>query len=59
MDIPTLDVVIVAVMHKEYRDLGLEKLAALCNDGDPLVIDVKSAFDPEEVRKAGINYWRL
>ena len=50
---------IVAVVHSEYKELGLERIAGLCNNGQPLVIDVKSAFDPREAELLGINYWRL
>jgi len=56
---PALDAVILAVMHTDYRDMGLKKIAALCNHNDPLLIDVKSGFAREAARKAGVNYWRL
>ena len=57
--ITDVDAVIVAVVHSEYKELGLERIAGLCNNGQPLVIDVKSAFDPREAELLGINYWRL
>ncbi|MGD9309066.1 MAG: nucleotide sugar dehydrogenase, partial [Desulfosarcina sp.] len=41
-----VDAVVVAVAHKPYIDMGLEKLARLCNGPRPVVVDVKSSFDP-------------
>lgn len=51
--------VIVAVAHDEYRKLGLKKIAGFCEDGVPLVIDIKGMFHPEEAKDMGILYWRL
>jgi UDP-N-acetyl-D-galactosamine dehydrogenase len=51
--------VIVAVAHDEYRKLGLKKIAGFCEDGVPLVIDIKGMFHPEEAKDMGIRYWRL
>ena len=54
-----VDAVILAVMHREYMEEGLEGIAGRCVDGNPLVIDVKGCFSPEEAQKLGVNYWRL
>ncbi|MCK5508114.1 MAG: nucleotide sugar dehydrogenase [Desulfobacterales bacterium] len=54
-----VDGVIVAVIHKLYRDIGLSKIAGLCTNGVPLVMDLKSAFSIAEAKKLGINYWRF
>jgi len=54
-----LDAVIVAVAHRPYIEMGLEGIAALCNHERALVVDVKSAFRPEEAATLGIDYWRL
>ncbi len=51
--------VIVAVAHDDYRKLGLRKIAGLCSDGAPLVVDIKSLFNPGEAKKLHIQYWRL
>ncbi len=53
------DAVILAVIHKAYKELGLSKIAGLCSNGVPLVIDLKSAFSPEEAESLNIKYWRL
>ncbi len=39
-----VDGVIVAVVHKPYRGIGLSKIAGLCTNGVPLVMDLKGAF---------------
>ena len=54
-----VDGVIVAVVHKPYRELGLPKIAGLCTNGVPLVMDLKGAFSIAEANKLGITYWRL
>jgi len=54
-----VDGVIVAVIHKLYREIGLSKIAGLCTNGVPLVMDLKGAFSIAEADKLGITYWRL
>ena len=54
-----VDAVVMAVIHDAYRELGLKGMSRLCPNGDPIVIDVKSAFSPREASEAGITYWRL
>ena len=53
------DAVILAVMHKAYREMGLAGISDLCNGSNALVIDVKGCFRPEEAEQLGITYWRL
>jgi UDP-N-acetyl-D-galactosamine dehydrogenase len=54
-----VDAVIVAVVHKAYRELGLFSISQLCTDGSPLVLDIKSAFNAADAEKLNITYWRL
>ncbi|MFO7716830.1 nucleotide sugar dehydrogenase [Desulfosarcina sp.] len=54
-----VDAVVVAVSHQPYRDMGLVRLAGLCGGKRAVVVDVKSVFDADIARKAGITYWRL
>ena len=54
-----VDALVVAVSHKPYKDMGLASLAGLCGGSRAVVVDVKSAFDPDDAGKAGITYWRL
>ncbi|MBC2695210.1 MAG: nucleotide sugar dehydrogenase [Desulfobacteraceae bacterium] len=54
-----VDGVIVAVIHKSYTEIGLSKIAGLCTNGVPLVMDLKGSFSIAEANKLGITYWRL
>jgi UDP-N-acetyl-D-galactosamine dehydrogenase len=52
-----LDVLIVAVSHKDYKDMGAAKLAGMMKKGG-LFVDIKSIFDPAALPE-GIRYWSL
>jgi UDP-N-acetyl-D-galactosamine dehydrogenase len=52
-----LDAVIFAVSHKNYLDMGVEKLTSMIRDGG-IFMDVKSAFSPA-IETRGIRYWSL
>lgn len=55
-----LDAVLLAVSHKAYAALTPEDIKARCKDGNKAVLmDVKGFFDPQAMRAAGIDYWRL
>jgi len=49
---------VVAVSHAQYHELGVEAIAAKAQPG-AVFVDVKSAFDPEHVERAGMRLWRL
>ncbi|HBE89255.1 MAG TPA: nucleotide sugar dehydrogenase [Elusimicrobia bacterium] len=52
------DAVVVAVAHQTYKGLPPSSLAALMGD-KPVLVDVKSAYEPEAARAAGLTYWSL
>jgi len=54
-----VDAVIVAVMHATFKKMGLSKIASLCADKMPVVIDLKGMFNPADARAQNIIYWRL
>jgi UDP-N-acetyl-D-galactosamine dehydrogenase len=56
-ELSRLDALILAVSHKEYRDLGQPRLMAMLGDRGVLV-DVKSVIDPAQLRP-GVRYWSL
>jgi UDP-N-acetyl-D-galactosamine dehydrogenase len=57
---PKVDAVILAVPHKKFAELSLEKLADFCKKGYPaIVIDVKGFFEAADAESLGIRYWRL
>ena len=53
------DAVVLAVMHRLYREMGLSQLAGLCTNGHPIVVDVKSIYSQQEAAGHGITYWQL
>jgi len=54
-----VDAVILAVAHREYMEMGLEKISALCRKTRSILLDVKAVFDPQQAQSMGITYWRL
>jgi UDP-N-acetyl-D-galactosamine dehydrogenase len=54
-----VDALVIAVCHRQYREMGLERLAGLCTGPHAIVADVKSAFDPAVAAGKDIIYWRL
>lgn len=50
--------VIVAVAHREFREMEISSLMAFMGES-PLVIDVKGMFDRKGLEEAGARYWRL
>lgn len=56
------DCIIVAVAHKEFREMPLESYKALFKEGpdnEKVLIDVKGIFDINELRNSGLTWWRL
>ena len=56
------DAVVLAVPHRCFEHLTLERLAALCGKPSlktPVVIDIRGVFSPARAAELGIMYWRL
>ena len=56
------DCVIIAVAHKEFKELTLsdyDRMFKETDNSEKVLIDVKSILDKEEVESAGYRYWRL
>lgn len=58
-EIKNIDAVILAVAHNHYKEMGLSRLAGLCRKNHPILLDIKSVFEPDTAKSFGINYWRL
>lgn len=57
-DIQDMNAMVLAVPHKEYRQLQPQDfMPKFCNQ--PIIIDVKSALDKKTYIDAGITIWRL
>ena len=58
-ELGSVDAVIVAVGHNDYRSLTLDKLKNLIKGDKPLLIDVKALYDRELAKKMGFTIFRL
>lgn len=61
-DVKDADCVILAVAHKEFRELGIAGVDKLFKDtanNEKVLVDVKGLFDKKEVSNIGYRYWRL
>ncbi|SEP82681.1 UDP-N-acetyl-D-galactosamine dehydrogenase [Basfia succiniciproducens] len=54
-----VDALIVAVGHKEFRDLSAETLRSYLRTSKPVLADVKSLFDRDALAQQGITVFRL
>lgn len=52
------DAVVLAVKHKEYLQMPLTDILGRVKSGG-VVVDIKSALDPEVVRASGLRLWRM
>ena len=49
-----------AVGHKEYRELKAETIKIICNGSSPVIADVKSLYQKEDLSKEGfLDVYRL
>ena len=55
----SVDAVIVAVGHNQFRALRADQLKLLCRSEKPVLGDVKALYDRNEVSKAGFTVFRL
>ncbi len=61
-DAKDADCVIVAVGHKEFRELSLEEIKGMfknCQDNEKVLIDVKGLYSVSELKQSGLKFWRL
>ncbi len=52
------DGVVVAVKHRQFRELGIEGIKKLAG-GSAVIADVKGLYDRTQADGCGLNYWRL
>jgi len=55
----SVDALVVAVGHNEYRSIELEKLKTFLKGDKPLLVDVKGLFDRELAEQMGLTIFRL
>ena len=54
-----VDALIVAVGHTSYRALSAAQLRAYCRHASPVLADIKSLYDRNELALAGFSVYRL
>ena len=55
----SLDSIIVAVGHNEYRKKNIEELRSLCKSDKPILADLKGIYDKKEAQELGFTVFRL
>ncbi len=61
-DVNNADCIIVAVAHKEFKELSLEDIKKMYRDGvddGKVLIDVKGLYKVEDLKSSGLQWWRL
>ena len=60
-DIKEIDAIILAVSHKEYKNLDLKELRKMYKSDikSPVLIDVKGILNKQEAKELGYNFWRM
>jgi len=56
-ELRALDAVVLAVSHKEYAELGIDRIVSTLRDGG-ILVDVKSVVDPAKL-PSRVRYWSL
>ena len=54
-----VDALVVAVGHNIYRALSAAQLRAYCRHASPVLADIKSLYDRDELAQAGFTVYRL
>ena len=54
-----VDALIVAVGHNDYRALTVTQLRSFCRHQTPVLADIKSLYDRDELTQAGFAVYRL
>ena len=53
-----MDAVIIAVGHRQFREMGVSEIRSLMND-HPVLVDVKGIVDRGEAERRGIWYGKF
>lgn len=58
-EVKNVDAVVLAVCHKEYKDITLDMLKQKYSEGTGVLIDVKGMYPPKDAVSKGYLYWSL
>ena len=57
--IQNMDAVVLAVAHKCFADVTVERMDQFFGEGKKVLVDVKGLLNRKEYKAAGYSYWRL
>ncbi|NLO40424.1 MAG: nucleotide sugar dehydrogenase [Ruminiclostridium sp.] len=57
--VDNVDAIVLAVGHKEYKAIPLDKLQEKFSEGKKVLLDVKGIYSPHKARESGYMYWSL
>lgn len=58
-ELKDMDAVILAVAHREFRNLKIENIDVLFGSGKKVLLDIKGVLERSTYEAAGYSYWRL
>lgn len=58
-EMPKADAVVVAVSHKQYRELTPADIRGMLKEGHNVLADIKGIVGKDASEEAGLLYWRL
>lgn len=58
-EIKGMDVVLLAVAHKEFTEMKMEQIDQFFGEGKKVLLDLKGLLNRKEYEAAGYSYWRL
>ena len=58
-EVSNVDAVVMAVCHKQYREISLDMLAEKYSGGTKVLIDIKGMYSPKDALAKGFLYWSL
>lgn len=61
-DVHDVDCVIIAVAHREFKELSLKEIKKLYKQGldnEKVLLDVKGIYSVDELNESGMKWWRL
>ncbi|PIT86988.1 MAG: nucleotide sugar dehydrogenase, partial [Candidatus Magasanikbacteria bacterium CG10_big_fil_rev_8_21_14_0_10_43_6] len=58
-DLPKADILIVAVSHKEFVQMGPAEIRKYVSEETPLVADIKHIYNKQDIEKQNMVYWTL
>ena len=58
-DVSNVDAVVVAVAHKQFKDITLDKLQKKYSGNKKVLMDVKGIYSPQKAKELGYLYWSL